>query len=85
MPNQPIYSFPRQLVTKLTPKQIGMFHVKHLKTLTPDSGTVSRETQDLPSPTDPAIPQPFRRIHLKATRSSQSRRHERLLAQRREQ
>ncbi len=29
MPHQPIYSFRRQFVAKLSPKQIGMFHVKH--------------------------------------------------------
>ena len=63
MPHQPIYSLRRQPVTKLAPKQIGMFHVKHLKTITPVSGTVSRET-DLPSRSP--IRQPLRHIHLTA-------------------
>ncbi len=44
MPYQPIYSFPRQLVTKLALKQIGMFHVKHPGTQTAGISPVSRET-----------------------------------------
>ena len=34
MPHQPVNRLRRQLTTKLPAKQIRMFHVKHLKTLT---------------------------------------------------